>query len=440
MSKLQTILSQGTAFLLALLMLSRTGCGVASDDEVSNEQDQDASTGIDASQDVRRDSRRSDDSGGSEMIVVTDSWTARPTMQISGKVMAPNGKFPISGALVYLAEENPPEIPSGAFHYECDEMAGTPYTLSLADGTWTIPEAPYGKWKLITRKGNFRRVRDIEIKEGTDPIVPQELTTLPGKNNDDGTDRVPSFAVVKTEPDVVHLLLGKFGMATIGGNQKLVPGTESFAIFDDSNKSSGPNSWSYLLKNTATLSKYHMVFLPCYFLGDSDETFSLHAPHIRAYVAAGGRIYNTCMANPWTETAFPKYIRYSLRDVYDTKGTINDAGLLAWMNVVSPSSLPKVPITDSWVMIDRLSNVNDGHGLPSDNGVVKPFTWVTDISRYPNKPMMVTYNYDFGKVFYSVYQTSNGSPTITPQEYILLYVILEVGVCSNPPPPPPPPK
>ncbi|MFW5739462.1 MAG: hypothetical protein ACOC1F_03760, partial [Myxococcota bacterium] len=84
--------------------------------------------------------------------------------------------------------------------------------------------------------------------------------------------------------------------------------------------------------------------------------------------------------------------------------------------------------------IDATQEVDDGHGLEEDNGVVKPYTWVQDNGSYPGSPLMVTYNYDYGKVFYSVYETSSSTAVITPQEYVLLYVILEVGVCSNPPP------
>jgi hypothetical protein len=108
-----------------------------------------------------------------------------------------------------------------------------------------------------------------------------------------------------------------------------------------------------------------------------------------------------------------------------------DPDLAAWLSVVTPESPTSVPFQNGYVTIDSTAEVADGHGLESDNGVVKPFTWVEDNGSYPGSPLMVTYNYDFGKVFYSVYETSQASLAMTPQEMVLLYVILEVGVCDN---------
>jgi hypothetical protein len=72
-------------------------------------------------------------------------------------------------------------------------------------------------------------------------------------------------------------------------------------------------------------------------------------------------------------------------------------------------------------------------GLEEDDGWVKPYVWVEDNSAYPGSPMTVTYNWGCGKVFYSVYQVVEEAPSvqIRPQEYVLLYVILEVGVCEG---------
>jgi len=76
--------------------------------------------------------------------------------------------------------------------------------------------------------------------------------------------------------------------------------------------------------------------------------------------------------------------------------------------------------------------VSDGNGLEEDNGIVKPYSWVIDRQEHPGSPLMVTYNYDYGKVFYSVYETSHTATTgLTAQEQVLIYVILEIGVCDN---------
>jgi len=119
---------------------------------------------------------------------------------------------------------------------------------------------------------------------------------------------------------------------------------------------------------------------------------------------------------------------------YETKGSINDPDMAAWLQVVAPGqNINNFPFEGAWIKIDSIHDVDNGFGLEEDNGVVKPYAWVTDVNTYSGSPMTVTYNYGCGKVFYSVYQVveSAPSPSVRPQEYVLLYVILEVGVCEG---------
>lgn len=368
---------------------------------------------------------------------------------LSGRVMAPSGAFPVAGALVYLTSTDPEPIPSGVYHYECDDMGGTPYTLSAADGTWTIQNAPIGTWKLVTRKGNFRRIREITITADMNPAVPDEMTTLPGSRTPDGLDVTPSFAVVKTEPDLTYNLLAKFGMGQVGSSGELIPGTEQFHIYEDGGFGSSYAHTDALFDSQDTLRNYHMIFLPCNASSVGVSFVNNHAQMLRDYVSAGGRVYNSCTVSLWSESAFPDYIDFYQSDDpsrfdigrrtntdYTTTGTVLDTGLASWLSVVTGGDPNSVPFTFGYVTIDATQEVADGHGLEQDNGIVKPYTWVRDSGAYPGSPLMVTYNYDFGKVFYSVYETSAPNNFLTPQEYVLLYVILEVGVCTNLPPVP----
>ncbi len=368
------------------------------------------------------------------------------TETLSGRVMAPSGAFPVSGALVFLTQTDPPPIPSGVYHYECDDMKGKPYALSAADGTWSINKIPVGNYKLVTRKGNFRRIRDIQVTENMPPAVPEEMTTLPGAKTADGLDMIPSFAVVRTSPDLTYNLLAKFGMGQVNGAGELIDGTEQFSIYDDNNFGSYPHT-SALFDNQATLHSYHMIFLPCYASSVGVQFVNSHVQMLRDYVAAGGRIYNSCTVSLWSEATFPDYIDFYQSDnankfdigrrtnsAYTTTGEVLDEDLAAWIGIVTPNNPQSVPFENGYVTIDATTEVDDGHGLEKDNYIVKPFTWVRDNSAYPGSPLMVTYNYDYGKVFYSVYETSSSSLALTPQEYVLIYVILEVGVCGNLPP------
>lgn len=388
------------------------------------------------------DGATGDDDGGG---TTRDSGTTIEVLTLSGRVMAPSGEFPISGALVYFTRVDPAPIPSGVYDYECDSMEGKPYALSEADGTWSI-EVPEGAWKLVTRKGNFRRIRDIQIAAGMDTNVPEQMTQLPRNRTADGLDTIPSFAVVKASPDLAYNLLGKFGMGQTDSSGELVAGTEQFDIYDDGGDGAYPHT-SALFDDQSVLNNYHMVFLPCYSSNVGVDFVNNHVQMLRDYVSVGGRIYNSCTVSLWSEATFPDYIDFYQSDdanrfdigrrtnsAYETTGSVLDPDMGAWLNIVTPEDPNSVPFRNGYVTIDSTVEVDDGHGLEEDNGVVKPYTWVQDNGAYPGSPLIVTYNYDDGKVFYSVYETSEGSATMTPQEFVLLYVILEVGVCENLPP------
>lgn len=370
------------------------------------------------------------------------------TVSIGGRVLAPTGEFPIAGALVWLTNDELEPIPSGVYHYECDTLDGERYALSAPDGTFTIDGVVPGTYQLVTRKGNFRRVRSVEIT-ADGQMIPEELTTLPRASSADGLDTIPSFAVVRTSPDKTYNLLAKFGLGDVDPSGELIAGTEAFDMYADASFQGYPHT-SALFDSQAVLDSYHHIFLPCFGSSVGVNFVNTHAPMLREFVAKGGKLYNSCTVSLWSEAAFPPYIDFYQDDdptrfdigrrtnsAYTTTGETLDPDLGAWLEVVSPASATSVPFQNGYVTIDATVEVDDGHGLEEDGGVVKPFTWVQDNGAYPGSPLMVTYPYDFGKVFYSVYETSSDNVTITPQEFVLLYVILEVGVCENLPPGPP---
>ncbi len=388
-----------------------------------------------------------DADGDSDGDSDTDSDYDGETGNIQGKVLAPSQSLPISGALVYLTKGEPKAIPDNVYRYQCDEMGGL-YTLSAADGTWEIDNIPPGTWNIVTRKGNFRRVREIVVEAKEDQLIPQDITTLPGSGDAEG-DTIPNFAVMHTQPDLIYNLLAKFGMGNVNGNGALQYGTETFDMYIDGASKTGYPTSQALFATPETIDQYHMVFFPCAADSRTVAFVKNHADAIRNYVSKGGKLYNSCCVALWTEAAFPDYIdfhggnpdsvnRFDIGRItqtdYSTTGEILDNQLSAWVTANSNNDPASFPFNMGFVKIDGVNEVDDGHGLSDDNGVVKPYVWVRDIQRYNGSPLMVTYNYDGGKVFYTVYETSAATPGFTPQEAVLLYVILEVGVCDNPPP------
>ena len=369
---------------------------------------------------------------------------------LHGVVMAPSGTYPIPGALVYLTQGNGSEIPDSVFCYDCEDMTGKKWTLSGPDGSWTLDNVPSGQWNIVTRKGFFQRQRQIQVSGDPGQDVPAETTQLPPTNSGDGLDRIPNYAVALNSWDRPQDLLSKLGIAQLGGDGHIVFGTESFDIFNDDMTETGYPDSSAIYTNLETQEHYHMIFMAC---TSSHLDYSVLADdnkkqQIREYVADGGKIYGSCYAYDWIEQPFPAMIEFPGNDAsmgaatvssYDTYTTIEDQDMRDWLAVVSAQEDPdNFYVTGAWVYANFTNEVDNGMGLPEDDGIVKPKTWVTDIGGgwgegYPGSPMTVTYNFGCGKVFFSAYQVVESSSTvqIRPQEYILLYLILEVGVCEG---------
>jgi hypothetical protein len=324
-------------------------------------------------------------------------------------------------------------------------MTGKKWTLSGPDGSWVLEDVPPGSYNIVTRKGFFQRQREITATGDDVQDVPAEHTTLPGANGDDGLDQVPNYAVLMAYPDHAHDLLAKLGMGELDGLGQLVLGSESFDCFNDYmiNHPGYPAS-SELFAEEDALHHYHMVFFPCFATLLGFDFIDSQTDVVREYVAAGGKTYTTCCANYWNEYAFEEYIDYNGDDAgywdlgigrvgqYNTSGQIVDPAMRDWLLVVTTADPDALPFTNGYIKIDELVSVNDGMGLEEDDGWVVPYAWVLDQVSYPGSPLTVTYNFGCGKVFYSVYETSSDSgSTITPQEYVLLFMILEVGVCEG---------
>jgi hypothetical protein len=418
-------------FVCALPMLASAACQGVDDNVSSSDSDADSDMDADADSD-------SDADGGEDT-----SPDGQGTLR--GTVLAPNGSLPISGALVYLTDGDAETIEDGAYCYECDDMTGKKWTLSGPTGAWEIADAPAGLHNLVTRKGFFRRQRSVEVVADAVTDVPVETTTLPSVSSDDGLDVIPNYAVLLNEWDQQHNLLAKLGLGSFDASGNFEFGSESFDIYNDDLSQSGYPWSSQLFTSQETLDQYHMLFFPCTSATNGVSFVTSHAAMLQAYVSGGGKMYSSCCTALWNVAPFPGYIDYYDDDspdqfdigrisgsAYSTTGAVLDTDMAIWLELVSGEPSTAFPFTDGYVKIDGLNDVNDGHGLDTDGGIVKPKAWVSDNSAYPGSPLIVTYNWDCGKIFYSVYETSHEvGATIQPQEYVLLYVILEVGVCEG---------
>jgi hypothetical protein len=377
---------------------------------------------------------------------------------LTGIVHAPNLEIPISGALVYLTTGAVEPIPEGAYCAACVELTcDTPFVLTAADGSFELPAATGPGQKLVVQKGEFLHVVDFDVVAGSNP-VPDELSNLPGEWNPDAGMWIPRIAVYETDPDRVFNVLAKFGLGEVSANGELVPGTQQFALIPDSDQGA-------FMDDFLGMTDYHIIFVPCAatkYWFTAPIVPPLRAQNIRDYVAAGGKWYATDHSNEYIEAPFSAYQEFhspgmpDIQPAYDVAGTVLDEDMLAWLQALPPglkdigggnptlNQLPSVELQLNYSGIDSISPVvvQDDEGNDVDVGhhawVEGPCTSCSDPAKV--RPMAISGQWGCGRMMYSTFENSSvAHHGLSPQELILLYMILEITVCHDTPPPPPPP-
>jgi hypothetical protein len=377
---------------------------------------------------------------------------------LTGTVYAPNMVLPISGALVYVTDEPVEPIPDGVYCATCVDLGcTTPFTLTGPDGSFTLETVSGPGQKLVVQKGQFLRVVDLDVNPGQ-AAVPAAQSNLPGVWNPAAGMWIPRVAVYETNPDKVFNVLAKFGMGQVDSSGQLVQGTEQFDLISDSDEGA-------FLDNLAQMNQYHIIFVPCastkYWLG-APNVPAARAQNIRDYVEAGGKWYATDHSNEYIKEPFPNYQDFhnpgmpDIQPAYQSISIIVDTDLLAWLQALPPAlkdigsgnptlnMLPAITtmlnysgieqVYDIFVQNDEGEDVNVGH----HSWVEGPCGSCSDPQI--QRPMAISGQYGCGRMMYSTFEnSSNAHAGLNPQELVLLYMILEIGVCFSEPPPPPPP-
>ncbi len=389
---------------------------------------------------------------------------------LTGTVLAPNGQIPISNALVYVANAPPPGIPQEVYCDECQQLVcENPFTFTNADGSFSL-EAVSGAGKhLVVQKGQFMRVTPIDVAAGA-TALDAAVTTLPGATDPAAGEYVPKIAVGYGSYDRIEDALAKFGLgqtSIANMEETLVPGTEPFDIWDNGG---GPTFDGYVSQGTFAqlvddpnaLAQYHIIFVPC----SSDEYVSSLGPaqiqNIQDWVAAGGRWYVADWSNEWFEHVFPDYQTLEGEPnaadggVYDSNAAVLDPDLLAWLqalpaplkdiNPLNDESHPTlfdlpafVTTVDNWSVIEQVHPVlvDDGMGGQEDVGHK---VWLEGPGGgFGPHPLTVAGRYGCGRIQFTSYHAAEFFDYVglSPQELVLLYTILEIGVCQDNPLPPP---
>ncbi len=196
--------------------------------------------------------------------------------------------------------------------------------------------------------------------------------------------------------------------------------------------------------------------------------------NVRHWVEAGGKWYVSDWSLAFLEKPFPSYQDWweddwrggPYLDDFDTRGTVLDDDLRAWLDALPPElgdinpdnpdnpvhptleHLPEVELVDLWSTIKTTPPVlvDDGNGNEVDVGhrvwIEGPGGGGDGAPRNKDWPLAVTAEYGCGRMLFSSYHTvewSEGYQGLTPQELVLMYLILEIGVCQVPYEPPPVP-
>jgi hypothetical protein len=399
-------------------------------------------------------------------------------------------EIPVAGALVYLASRQPDPIPE---QVHCDECIDPPNAHAITDhtGAFTIDYVNPGIHWLVVQKGQFRRSQILEVGEGEQIALTPEQTTLPSVHDPDAGLEMPRIAVAAGAYDHLEDILGKMGMGQVDASGTFVPNTAA-GVFDVyANGSYEMDTAAIapladLLEDYEQMKRYHIIFIGCSSQTWPDGSGLSGAPqlvwqNLRQYVTDGGKLYVTDWSGEFADNVFPEQIRFvadhdtpatawngtdwnptqfSHADGFppyeSLHGRAVDEELASWLDgqqgpLVDYGSYGTgvmnagaFAIEGNWDHIEELVSVEvgvDDKGFPV---IDEPHAYIVgDEDGVPAscaadgacKPLTVTFEpAGCGRVLYSTYHTAESAHVgLVPQERVLLYLIMELGICKSGP-------
>jgi hypothetical protein len=373
--------------------------------------------------------------------------------RMHGTVMSPGGVFPISGALVYLqrASTSVASLPEGNYCPRCIDVSVLPNTLSAPDGTFALEHVALGDWWIIVQKGQFRRVRQITLHNHLEDLtVPQDVTTFPDAHDPANGDTIPHIAVALGVFDHPEDLLAKVSLADLLPDNRASLATAEFDLYDNGG-GWGRTPFADLVTDRTRMDQYHLIFVPC---SDGTNDALMTDPavqaNIRGWVNDGGKWFVTDRSYGWVEFMFPEAMDMQGEDtsphaadrccMYDATGAVHETDLAAWLSAlpmgIDPASILFRELEDNICGVGTIMGT-DEDGLP----VPVPVTILADGPQTDHPcgagslPYTVMFPYGCGRVLYSTYHTvgfvDGPHPELFPQELMLLYMAMEIGICTD---------
>jgi len=244
----------------------------------------------------------------------------------------------------------------------------------------------------------------------------KSATTLPTQRDSANGDDVPAMAVVQGSYDQIEQSLTALGLSpsavTLQANAR--------AFLQDAN----------------AMSQFDIIFIPC---GSEPEVSIDPTVHknLRDFAEAGGRVYVTDWHYDFVHQTWPGYVTFEDQsatpcsgcgDEYDSPAQVEDQGLKDWL---AAQGINSFMLEANWTKIMQLSaqptKDKDGGTI-----AVQPKVWVkSQVDGVgPVLPNTVSFEQGCGRVLFSTYHTETSS-TLQPQARALLYILLEVSVCTE---------
>ncbi len=382
----------------------------------------------------------------------------------------PGNRFPIPGAAVIAYSQIPPELPQHMYCNECVEIVdGTPNVIAdKVNGSFELLLMPGRSYYLAVQKGEFRRVRQLDVPdtpgqvyviEGSAPSGPAPaLTTLPNHTDLGIGDNIPKIAIVEGAWEDQRAMWEAMGFDYDGEVELWKPDT--FGI----------GEVGTLINDYNVLSQYNLIVLPC---GAPLPTGQTAKDNLRQYVEEGGKLYIDDFSYDYAEQVWPEFLSYYVREdrneintdfvcgdgpntgtnacndwasQYSFAGFPADNDFDGWISLPEVNGNAPIMLEGAWNSIHELGEGEIGvdqecMGNCGPNGEVYalPKVWMegdTPASGAIN-PATVSWPFYCGKVLFTVYHThgtgSGSDYQLMLQEKIMMYLIMEVQTCSRGP-------
>lgn len=352
---------------------------------------------------------------------------------ITGKLVAPNGITPISGATVTLqgATITGAGVALRPAAAACPVPEGDdPYVCTEPDGTFKLEvEAKVGSsLALRAVKGSWRTRFQVALTTEVVKLGDVRLSADPAKG-------APRIAVADGDYDDIEGILSDLGYDfdffenEISWLDPPEHGISKLFEPDDSGK--------------ARLFSYDIVFVNCgtaEWLVLAPENVAL----ISEYVAGGGRLYVSDLSYDLVERAFPEYIDFFGDDDEEDAAqvgpqpssptldaTVRDAGLAAWLATrdCGPGAGGCIDTATNTVKLGGFIQnwvVMLGAEATPQGGTVK--VWVdANVAPHGRIPLTVSFVHGDGLVLFTSYHNSadEDADYLVAQRYVLEYLVFE---------------